>query len=77
MVSSLTATVTSVSAGNAYCLVTTNEQRAYAWGWGANGKLGDHLTDDHNVGNPYLLAETGIVKVSAGYDHSLMLTGKF
>lgn len=71
--------VTRISAGANHMLAVTNDGSVYAWGNGANGKLGNGDTN-HRWFAEKVLDETGedyfknAIDVSAGTLHSLILT---
>ncbi|WP_422614017.1 RCC1 domain-containing protein, partial [Bifidobacterium indicum] len=67
---------TAISAGYRHSLALTGDGTAYAWGYNDSGQLGDGTTTDRTTpvkaATPAGVAFTAI---SAGYNHSLALTG--
>lgn len=48
--------------------------RVYSWGWGVHGQLGHGDTDERLVPTPVTALDSQfIVKIAAGYGHSLIL----
>lgn len=71
-VSGLTSGVTAVSAGQYFSLALQSDGTVWAWGYNAQGQLGDGTTTQRNV--PVQVSGlTGVVAVSAGSSHSLAL----
>jgi alpha-tubulin suppressor-like RCC1 family protein len=73
------ANVVQLDAGWGHTLAVTGDGRALAWGWDAYGQLGDMVVGDRIAPAP-VLAQGGaeladVVRVSAGFTHSLALLG--
>eukprot|EP01043_Picozoa_sp_COSAG02_P076923 COSAG02_NODE_16587_length_1072_cov_3.795478_1_plen_202_part_10 len=75
--------VTAVRKGNVevsashshFSLVLTGDGRVMAFGHNSDGQLGDGTTTDHHSPVEVTALGGGNAEVSAGYDHSLVLTG--
>ncbi|XP_041350104.1 uncharacterized protein LOC121369224 isoform X2 [Gigantopelta aegis] len=68
-------TCVSVDCGQYHTLVLTADSQLYSWGWGVHGQLGHSDPEDRLV--PTLiktLSGKNIVRIAAGYCHSLALT---
>jgi len=71
-------TINGIAAGSDHCLALTSDGKVVAWGWNGEGELGNNSTTDSNVtvavvSTGVLLGKT-VTAVSAGQDHSLVLT---
>jgi len=70
-------TMVSVAAGTFHSLALCSDGTVSAWGWNANGQLGNNSLTNSNV--PVSVTQSGVlvgktvVSVAAGYDHSLAL----
>jgi alpha-tubulin suppressor-like RCC1 family protein len=71
-VSGLSSGVTAVGAGFAHVLAVANGQ-AYAWGYNADGELGNGTTTNSNVPVPVSGLSSGVTAVAGGGAHSLAL----
>ncbi|GFR62447.1 X-linked retinitis pigmentosa GTPase regulator-like protein [Elysia marginata] len=68
-------TVVSVQCGHYHSLALTEDHQVYSWGWGVHGQLGHGNPEDCLIPQHVrYLMNFGIVKVAAGYAHSLALT---
>ncbi|RUS76283.1 hypothetical protein EGW08_015955 [Elysia chlorotica] len=67
--------VVSVQCGHYHSLALTEDHQVYSWGWGVHGQLGHGDPEDCLIPQHVrYLMNTGVVKVAAGYAHSLALT---
>ncbi|KAK3793681.1 hypothetical protein RRG08_000409, partial [Elysia crispata] len=67
--------VVSVQCGHYHSLALTEDHQVYSWGWGVHGQLGHGNPEDCLIPQHiHYLMNTGVVKVAAGYAHSLALT---
>jgi alpha-tubulin suppressor-like RCC1 family protein len=64
--------VTKVICGNFHSLAISSENRAYAWGQGKFGALGNGRSE--NQYEPQLIANLSIADASAGGSHSAFIT---
>jgi alpha-tubulin suppressor-like RCC1 family protein len=70
-------TVTAISGGGFFSLALTSTGSVLAWGWNADGELGNNSTTGSTTPVAVSLpADTTVTAVSAGTDHSLALTPK-
>ncbi|MCX6873797.1 MAG: hypothetical protein NTW21_08310 [Verrucomicrobia bacterium] len=73
-------TVVAAVAGGGHSLALTSDGRAFAWGSGSSGQLGNGATTNGLVPVPVntagALAGKALVSVAAGYSHSLALTSE-
>lgn len=68
-------TVVSVQCGHYHSLALTEDHQVYSWGWGVHGQLGHGNPEDCLIPQHVrYLMNSGVVKVEAGYAHSLALT---
>ncbi|GFO46551.1 X-linked retinitis pigmentosa GTPase regulator-like protein [Plakobranchus ocellatus] len=68
-------TVVSVQCGHYHSLALTEDHQVYSWGWGVHGQLGHGNPEDCLIPTHVrYLMNKGVVKVAAGYAHSLALT---
>ena len=69
--------IVSVSTGNEHSLALDSNGNVYAWGWNADGRLGDGTTTDRHspiqISEGSILEGKDITSVSAGMNHSLAL----
>jgi len=75
-VQGITEPIASISCGEYYTGIVTISGKAYTFGDGGNGKLGDGRTDDHRVGIP--IQVQGIIEpiasISCGTNHTGIVT---
>ncbi|NTU98722.1 RCC1 repeat-containing protein [Candidatus Falkowbacteria bacterium] len=76
--SSTLSNIIAIAAGQDHSLALKSDGTVWAWGYNANGRLGDNTATDRKtpvqvlgLGGSGLL--TGVLKISAGYMHSLAL----
>ena len=71
-------TITNIGVGAIHCIVTTSDNKICAWGNNVYGQYGDGTYSNSSVpvetNNSGLLLGKTIVKISAGYQHNLVLT---
>jgi alpha-tubulin suppressor-like RCC1 family protein len=66
-------TVTAISAGWSYSLALTSSGSVLAWGWNAEGELGDGTGVQRLTPVAVLAPATGVTAISAGSNHNLAL----
>jgi alpha-tubulin suppressor-like RCC1 family protein len=71
-VSGLSSGVTAIAGGFAHVLAVANGQ-AYAWGYNAEGELGNGTTTNSSVPAPVNGLSSGVTAVAGGAEHSLAL----
>eukprot|EP01100_Stratorugosa_tubuloviscum_P009287 TRINITY_DN3885_c2_g1_i3.p1 TRINITY_DN3885_c2_g1~~TRINITY_DN3885_c2_g1_i3.p1 ORF type:complete len:168 (+),score=81.01 TRINITY_DN3885_c2_g1_i3:290-793(+) len=63
-----------ISTGGNHCLALSENGNLYAWGWGAEGRLGFEETKDISVPKKHnILSKRKISKISTGGSHSMIL----
>jgi len=66
--------VVDISAGSYHSLALTSTGEVYAWGYNNYGQLGDGTTTNKSTPTRVIGLPADVVKVVAGYSHSLALT---
>jgi len=66
--------VAAIAAGYEHTCALTKAGAVLCWGRNAEGQLGDKTTVNKNVPTPVVGLESGIVAITAGYDHSCAVT---
>ncbi|CAG5123144.1 unnamed protein product, partial [Candidula unifasciata] len=68
-------TVVAVECGHYHSLALTTDNQVYSWGWGVHGQLGHGHPEDCLIPtHVHHLMNVAVVKLSAGYAHTLVLT---
>ena len=73
-------TLISIAAGSYHSAAVDDQGRLWTWGWGVHGQLGLGSIEDEFVPRRVLHREMSrevVVKVDAGYAHTIALTGYF
>ncbi|BFZ08491.1 hypothetical protein BsWGS_11531 [Bradybaena similaris] len=68
-------TTVAVECGHYHSLALTTDNQVYSWGWGVHGQLGHGHPEDCLIPtHVHHLLNMGVVKLSAGYAHTVVLT---
>ena len=73
-------TLISIAAGSYHSAAVDDQGRLWTWGWGVHGQLGLGSIEDEFVPRRVLHREMSrevVVKVDAGYAHTIALTGYY